>query len=116
VVSAVLPTRCRAVLVDPAKVGGRLRTFDNQRGAQIDLDKATGELLATVSMPPTPCGSLSSTRRPRCARIHRRDGEALRLTTDYLKTRKQFGVTLSKFQTLTQRAANMYVCWNWRAA
>ena len=35
--------------------------------------------------------------------------EALRLTTEYLKTRKQFGVTLSKFQTLTQRAADMYV-------
>ena len=35
--------------------------------------------------------------------------EALRLTTDYLKTRKQFGVTLNKFQALTQRAADMYV-------
>jgi alkylation response protein AidB-like acyl-CoA dehydrogenase len=35
--------------------------------------------------------------------------EALRLTTDYLKTRKQFGVTLNKFQALTQRAADMYM-------
>ena len=35
--------------------------------------------------------------------------EALRLTTDYLKTRKQFGVTLNKFQALTFRAADMYV-------
>jgi alkylation response protein AidB-like acyl-CoA dehydrogenase len=35
--------------------------------------------------------------------------EALRLTTDYLKTRKQFGVTLNKFQALTQRSADMYV-------
>jgi alkylation response protein AidB-like acyl-CoA dehydrogenase len=35
--------------------------------------------------------------------------EALRLTTEYLKSRKQFGVTLNKFQTLTQRAADMYV-------
>lgn len=35
--------------------------------------------------------------------------ESLRLTTDYLKQRKQFGVTLSKFQTLTQRAADMYM-------
>ena len=35
--------------------------------------------------------------------------EALRLTTEYLTTRKQFGVTLNKFQTLTQRAADMYV-------
>lgn len=35
--------------------------------------------------------------------------EALRLTTEYLKTRKQFGVPLATFQTLTHRAADMYV-------
>ena len=35
--------------------------------------------------------------------------ESLRLTTDYLKSRKQFGVPLKTFQTLTQRAADMYV-------
>ena len=34
---------------------------------------------------------------------------ALRITSDYLKTRKQFGVTLNKFQALTFRAADMYV-------
>lgn len=34
---------------------------------------------------------------------------ALRMTTEYLKTRKQFGVPLMTFQTLTQRAADMYV-------
>lgn len=33
---------------------------------------------------------------------------ALGLTVDYLKTRKQFGVPLMRFQTLTQRAADMY--------
>lgn len=35
--------------------------------------------------------------------------EALRLTTEYLTSRKQFGVPLSTFQALTQRAADMYV-------
>jgi alkylation response protein AidB-like acyl-CoA dehydrogenase len=34
---------------------------------------------------------------------------ALTTTTEYLKTRKQFGVTLNKFQALTFRAADMYV-------
>ena len=34
---------------------------------------------------------------------------ALGSTTDYLKSRKQFGVTLSTFQALTFRAADMYV-------
>ena len=33
---------------------------------------------------------------------------ALRLTTDYLTTRKQFGMTLNRFQALTFRAADMY--------
>src|SRR5699024_9602909 len=35
--------------------------------------------------------------------------QALSSTVDYLKTRKQFGVPLMTFQTLTQRAADMYV-------
>lgn len=34
---------------------------------------------------------------------------AMTMTVDYLKTRKQFGVPLMSFQTLTQRAADMYV-------
>lgn len=34
---------------------------------------------------------------------------AVDTTVDYLKTRKQFGVTLQKFQALTFRAADMYV-------
>ena len=34
---------------------------------------------------------------------------ALTMTAEYLKTRKQFGVTLNKFQALTFRAADMYV-------
>jgi len=33
---------------------------------------------------------------------------ALRMTTSYLTTRKQFGVTLNRFQALTFRAADMY--------
>jgi alkylation response protein AidB-like acyl-CoA dehydrogenase len=34
---------------------------------------------------------------------------ALTTTAEYLKTRKQFGITLNKFQALTFRAADMYV-------
>ena len=32
----------------------------------------------------------------------------MKLTTDYLTTRKQFGMTLNRFQALTFRAADMY--------
>lgn len=36
-------------------------------------------------------------------------GSAVTMTVEYLKTRKQFGVPLAAFQTLTQRAADLYV-------
>ncbi|MGD1279552.1 acyl-CoA dehydrogenase family protein [Mycobacterium seoulense] len=86
------------------------RTFDGQRGAQVDLDGAAAEPLGEGG---------DATRAIRDAVIRIQAGlcaeavgamaEALRLTTDYLKSRKQFGVTLNKFQALTQRAADMYV-------
>ncbi|MEO6792587.1 MAG: acyl-CoA dehydrogenase family protein [Mycobacterium sp.] len=86
------------------------RTFDGQRGAQIDFDHA----------PATPLGAATDAtdaieraiiriQSAICAEAVGAMEEALRLTTDYLKTRKQFGVTLNTFQTLTQRAADMYV-------
>jgi alkylation response protein AidB-like acyl-CoA dehydrogenase len=35
--------------------------------------------------------------------------ESLKSTVEYLKTRKQFGVTIGNFQTLQHRAADMFV-------
>ncbi len=86
------------------------RTFDGRRGAQIDLNDAPAQPLGDPS-------DASSAVRGAIVRLQSALGaealgameEALRLTTDYLKSRKQFGVTLNKFQTLTQRAADMYV-------
>ncbi|BBZ36347.1 acyl-CoA dehydrogenase family protein [Mycolicibacterium confluentis] len=86
------------------------QTFDGQRGAQIDLDSA----------PATPLGdavdatavierALVRIQSALCAEALGAMEESLRLTSDYLKSRKQFGVTLNTFQTLTQRAADMYV-------
>ncbi len=86
------------------------RTFDGQRGAEIDLDGVTatplgdgGDATDAISR------GLVRLQSALCAEALGAMEEALRLTTDYLKSRKQFGVTLSKFQTLTQRAADMYV-------
>ena len=89
------------------------RTFDGQRGAQIDLDGTPAEPLGEAA------GIQDASQAIRDAVIRIQSAlcseavgameEALRLTTDYLKTRKQFGVTLNKFQALTQRAADMYV-------
>ncbi|MBS1692746.1 MAG: acyl-CoA dehydrogenase family protein [Actinobacteria bacterium] len=86
------------------------RTFDGRRGAEIVLDHATAEPLGDFA---DASGAIARTviriQSALCAEAVGAMDEALRLTTEYLKTRKQFGVTLSTFQTLTQRAADMYV-------
>ncbi|MFD0363863.1 acyl-CoA dehydrogenase family protein [Nocardia sp. GCM10030253] len=86
------------------------RTVDGQRGAQIELDKAPAELLGdNLDAAPAIESTIVHAHAGLCAESIGAMEEALRLTAEYLRTRKQFGVTLSKFQTLTQRAANMYV-------
>ena len=95
---------------NPAVARQPYRTFDGQRGAQIDLDQAPAEPLGdAVDASDAIRNGVVRTQSALCAEAVGAMEEALRLTTDYLKTRKQFGVTLNKFQTLTQRAADMYV-------
>jgi alkylation response protein AidB-like acyl-CoA dehydrogenase len=85
-------------------------TFDGQRGAQIDLDQAPAEPLGdAVDASRAIRDAIIGIQSALCSEAVGAMEEALRLTTDYLKTRKQFGVTLNKFQALTQRAADMYV-------
>jgi alkylation response protein AidB-like acyl-CoA dehydrogenase len=85
-------------------------TFDSQRGAQVDLDSAPAEPLGNaVDASGAIRNAIIRIQSALCCEAVGAMEEALRLTTDYLKTRKQFGVTLSKFQALTQRAADMYV-------
>jgi alkylation response protein AidB-like acyl-CoA dehydrogenase len=85
-------------------------TFDGQRGAQIDLDRAPAEPLGgAVDAAAAIRDTIVRIQSTLCCEAVGAMEEALRLTTDYLKTRKQFGVTLNKFQALTQRAADMYV-------
>lgn len=86
------------------------RTFDGRRGAQFDFDATPAEPLgaggdATEHVVRTAIRFQSAL----CAEAVGAMAEALRLTTEYLTSRKQFGVPLSSFQTLTQRAADMYV-------
>ena len=87
------------------------RTFEGGRGAHVELDNT----------PATPLGDVTSDQtslvddvvaRAQVAYCHEAIGAmdtALKLTVEYLKTRKQFGVTLSTFQALTFRAADLYV-------
>lgn len=86
------------------------RTFDGQRGAQIDFANAPATPLGEPTDATTAIEhALIRISSAICAEALGAMEESLRLTTEYLKTRKQFGVTLNTFQTLTQRAADMYV-------
>jgi alkylation response protein AidB-like acyl-CoA dehydrogenase len=84
-------------------------TFDGGRAAKVAFDKtpttalgeggdateATKDVIAaaTIAYCHEAVGAMDS---------------ALKMTTDYLTTRKQFGMTLNRFQALTFRAADMY--------
>jgi alkylation response protein AidB-like acyl-CoA dehydrogenase len=112
VVSAALPDNGTGLfLVDGEAVDRHsYPTFDGQRGAQIELNSAPAQPLGdAVDASPAIRDAIVRIQSALCAEAVGAMEEALRLTTDYLKTRKQFGVTLNKFQALTQRAADMYV-------
>ncbi len=112
VVTAALPDGGTGLFMVAAEAVQRhpFPTFDGQRGAQIDLDSAPAEPLGDAVDASTAIRDANiRIQSALCAEAVGAMEEALRLTTDYLKTRKQFGVTLNKFQALTQRAADMYV-------
>ncbi|SNS19663.1 hypothetical protein SAMN04488107_1644 [Geodermatophilus saharensis] len=87
------------------------RTHDGGRAANLTLDGTPAELLGEG----TADRSADVERAQALARIAYANeavgamDTALRTTAEYLKTRKQFGVTLNRFQALTFRAADMYV-------
>jgi alkylation response protein AidB-like acyl-CoA dehydrogenase len=112
VVSAALPGGGSGLfLVDAdATVRHPYRTFDGQRGAEIVFDNSPAQPLGTGGDASDAIAeAVIRYQSVLCAEAVGAMDESLRLTTDYLKSRKQFGVPLKTFQTLTQRAADMYV-------
>jgi alkylation response protein AidB-like acyl-CoA dehydrogenase len=122
----VLHGDCADVLVVTARVDGEVglflvdaqdngvtrtafRTHDLRRGAQIEFQDASATRLADGDVAAALVRSEVVTQIALCAEAVGAMEESLRFTTEYLKQRKQFGVPLAKFQTLTQRAADMYV-------
>jgi alkylation response protein AidB-like acyl-CoA dehydrogenase len=85
------------------------RTHDGGRAARVELDRSAvaplgpgGDVAPAIAL---------ATARAKLAACHEALGamdSALRMTTAYLTTRKQFGVTLNRFQALTFRAADLY--------
>lgn len=112
VVTARLDNAVALFLVDVAGQGitrTPFRTHDSRRGAQIELQDAPATLLAAGDTSAALIRSEVLAQVGLCAEAVGAMDETLRLTAEYLKQRKQFGVPLAKFQTLTQRAADMYV-------
>jgi len=123
-----VPNGARAdVLVVSAVAGGATRLFVVRPGAEgltrtgyRTHDGGRAAKVAFAGTPAEPLGDAADAAaiieraqaEARIAYAHEAVGAmetALTTTAEYLKTRKQFGVTLSKFQALTFRAADMYV-------
>src|SRR3954454_22538710 len=86
------------------------RTHDGTRAANVRFDGTPAVALGTGGDQTAAIEKALAVAR--VAYAHEAIGAmdtALRTTAEYLKTRKQFGVTLNKFQALTFRAADMYV-------
>jgi alkylation response protein AidB-like acyl-CoA dehydrogenase len=114
VVSAVADGATRLFLVRGDATGLErtgYRTHDGGRAAKVAFDGTPAELLGEGDADRS--GEIElALARARIAYSHEAIGAmeaALAMTAEYLKTRKQFGVTLNKFQALTFRAADMYV-------
>ena len=85
------------------------KTFDERRGAEIVFDNVDAELLGDGSNAEQAIAEgYIAAQAAQCAEAVGVMREALKLTVEYLKTRKQFGVPLATFQALVHRASDMY--------
>ncbi len=113
VVSAALPDGGTGVfLVDPSQASVTdYAVYDGSRAARVDLDGTPATPLGEGGRDLTPsiAAVLDLARVMAANQSLGAMRTALAATTDYLKSRKQFGVTLNTFQDLTFRAADMYV-------
>lgn len=114
IVSAALPEGGTGLFVVAGDADGVTRagsrTLDGGRSARIDFASAPAEALgeggdATAAI----ARALAHTRVAAGNQAVGTMDSALRITTGYLTSRKQFGVTLNHFQSLTFRAADLYI-------
>lgn len=115
VVSAKLPEGGTGLfLVNPSSDGVERTgyiTHDGGRAARVAFGDASGVPLgeAGADRTPTIAAVLNIARVMACNEAVGAMEVSLKATTDYLTSRKQFGVTLNTFQALNFRAADMYV-------
>jgi alkylation response protein AidB-like acyl-CoA dehydrogenase len=113
VVSARDPDAVSLFVVDPAAPGVRVRpvgTVDGRRAALVDLDvevaadrRLPGDGLAALTR------ALDVGAAAACAEGVGIMRAVLAMTTEYLRTREQFGVKIGTFQVLQHRAVDMFI-------
>ncbi|MCW2748814.1 MAG: acyl-CoA dehydrogenase [Nocardioidaceae bacterium] len=112
-VSALVGEQTKLFVVDPDEPGvtrTAYATHDGRRVARITFTKAAATPLGDAPADSSVLkDAFAQATIALCAEALGAMEVALDTTVGYLKTRKQFGVPLSKFQALTHRAADMYV-------
>jgi hypothetical protein len=114
VVTAAVEDGTAAFLVRPDADGltrTGYRTHDGGRAARVELAGTPADLLGAAAGDRTGLVErvLAAGRIAYAQEAVGAMDTALRTTSEYLRTRKQFGVPLARFQALTFRAADMYV-------
>jgi alkylation response protein AidB-like acyl-CoA dehydrogenase len=114
VVSAVLPSGGTGLFLVEVSAPGLTRTgyatHDGGRAARVAFESTPAVLLGEPGDQTAIIASaLDAARIAACNEAVGAMEVALAATSEYLKSRKQFGVTLNSFQALTFRAADMYV-------
>ncbi|WP_312359858.1 acyl-CoA dehydrogenase family protein [Stutzerimonas balearica] len=101
-------------LVDPSAQGVTRRvypTIDGRKGCELFLDNVQVAADAVLGAPGQAFAALRYQQgraiAAQCAEALGNMDEACKLTLDYLKTRKQFGVPIGKFQVLQHRMVDM---------
>jgi alkylation response protein AidB-like acyl-CoA dehydrogenase len=110
-VSARLSGRIALFEVDAGAAGlvaRPYRTIDNRRACDLDFAATPATLLIADAAEPLERAMDDALLMLAAEAIGCMDA-AIAMTVDYLKTREQFGRTLSKFQVLTHRIADMFV-------
>jgi alkylation response protein AidB-like acyl-CoA dehydrogenase len=109
IVSARIDGGTALFLVDAAAPGVSIRGeagYDGSRVADIRLENVPGERI-TGNGAAHLARAIEAANAALCAEAVGAMADALDLTTDYLKTRKQFGVPIASFQVLQHRAVDM---------
>jgi len=112
IVSARLGGELTLFLVDASADGVRrvpYRSHDGRRGAHLAFADAAAQRLDAGDAGDALRHAEVLEQVAVCAETIGAMDEALRMTTDYLAARRQFGVPLATFQALRHRAADLYV-------